>query len=311
MTRRLEPLGLSCPLCGCDGTDELKTFPDGVVVGRCRTCGMIYTPRRHPSPQAVLGPAEMEELRSAYAPVLTGERVHYRRDNFREYLRILTPHVPGRRLLDVGCAHGFFAREARAAGFDVTGIEPHPAMAAFAERENGVRVLPGRIEDVALEDRSFDAATFTDALEYVPAPLEALAKVRAALVPGGILFVKVPNAEYFLLRLALERRGLSFGRGQAFSPSERVAHFTPRTLGALVEKAGFETVRRGWPRPVHTRIAARETAWREIAPRWWEGLGQRLLRSVLDRAGRLEAVVTGGANHGSNALFALARRPAS
>jgi len=309
MTRSLEPIGIPCPLCGRDEAVELKAFLDGVVVGRCRSCGMIYTPKRHPSPEEVLGEAALDELRHAYEPILTGARPHYRRDNYREYLRILAPHALGRRLLDVGCAHGFFAREARGAGFDVTGVEPHPGMAAFAAQENGVRVLAGRIEDVKLDERSFDAATFTDALEYVPAPADALAKVRAALVPGGVLFVKVPNAEYFLLRFALERRGVALGAGEAFSPSERASHFTPATLKALVEKAGFEVVRSGWPRPVHTRVAAMDVAWREVAPRWWEGLGQRLIRSAMDRAGRLEAALAGGANHGSNALFVLARRP--
>lgn len=309
MSRPSDPLHLPCPLCGGEGAEELKRFADGVVVGRCTACGMIFTPLRHPLPHTVLGPGELDELRRRYAPVLSGGRHHYREGNYREYLRILSPPAPGRRLLDVGCAHGFFGREARAAGFEVTGVEPHPGMAAFAAAENGLRVIPGRIEDVRLDGESFDVATFTDSLEYVPDPLAALSTVRAALVPGGIVFIKVPNALYFQLRLALERRGIALGGGQVFGPSLRVSHFTTTTLAALLVKAGFEIVRVGFPGPIHSPATRRVAEWSEVAPRWWERLPERLARSASDLVGRVEAVLTGGANHGSPSLFALARRP--
>ncbi len=303
------PIALRCPSCGADDPAPIKRFDDGVVVGRCRVCDLVYTPRQHPRPHTVLGPGDLVHFRKAYAPVLSGARPHYRRSNYREYLRIVAPLVERGRLLDVGCAHGFLAREARSLGFDVTGVEPHSGMADFAEKENGIDVLRGRVEDVELPSEAFDVALFTDSLEYIADPLEALRRVHDALRPRGVLFVKVPNEQYFALRHALAKRGVDAGGGEAYGPSLRVVHYDPATLGAMVRDAGFEVLRVGWPGPVHSPPVRPGERWDETAPRPWERLPARIARQVLHAAGRMEAFVTRGDNHLSVSLYALARRP--
>lgn len=299
---------LRCPLCGASDYEGLKRFDDGVEVGRCAGCGLLYTPLRHVSPEKVLAPTTVEALRNVFAPILRGERSHNRARNFREYLGIVARHAPGRRLLDVGCAHGFLGREARGAGFTVTGVEPNAGMAAFAAEVNGLEILEGTLESVDLASRTFDAVTFTDSLEYVPDPVGALRKVAEHLAARGIVFLKVPNGRSFLLRHRLARFGVRGGGGEPFSPSRRVVHYTRQTLAAVAEAAGLEPIEAGEPRPVHSppRHCRGET-WVEVEPRWHEALAERAARAALHHIGRLESALL-RRNDLSPSLYVVARR---
>jgi 2-polyprenyl-3-methyl-5-hydroxy-6-metoxy-1,4-benzoquinol methylase len=295
-----------CPLCGGRDFKPVKRFDDGIVVGRCAACGFLHTPLRHPTPDAVLAPGDLDVLRERYRAVLDGTSHHYRRSHYREYLALVGRHAPVGRLLDVGCAHGFLGREARALGYRVTGVEPHRGMAAFARAENGLEVMEGTLADVDLGDRVFEAVTFTDSFEYVPRPVEGLTKVARHLAPGGAVFIKVPNALNSLLRMRLEAWGLGGGAG-AFSPSMRVAHYTPATLARTLESAGLQVLEVGHPAPIHspTRQAEREGR-AELPPRPGEALGARVVRTAMEWGGRVERVVT-GRNHLAQSLYAVAR----
>src|SRR6187549_1124367 len=66
---------------------------------------------------------------------LRGEALQdLRRQNFERILDVLEPmRTPGNaRLLDVGCAHGWFLEAARSRGYDALGLEPDAAIAALA-----------------------------------------------------------------------------------------------------------------------------------------------------------------------------------
>jgi len=64
---------------------------------------------------------------------------------FRLVLRLLAPEASA-RILDVGCGTGYFTRRFAAEGYKVTGLDPDPAMLAYA------RVHSGGVEDYVLGD---------------------------------------------------------------------------------------------------------------------------------------------------------------
>jgi SAM-dependent methyltransferase len=143
------------------------------------------------------------------------------------------------RLLDIGCAGGTFLLEARAVGFTVTGLELNSAQAAAA-RNRGLEVLNERIEDAPSRWGPFDIVTLLDCLEHVPAPLKALRKVAGWLVPGGAVFIRGPLANCRLGRLKEAVRRIT-------GPTKRLPGypldanaFSPRSLEALLMKAGFD-----------------------------------------------------------------------
>jgi 2-polyprenyl-3-methyl-5-hydroxy-6-metoxy-1,4-benzoquinol methylase len=102
---------------------------------------------------------------------------------------------PETRYLEIGCGFGLGLDIARRAlGWDVKGIDPSP----FAAMGRQALDLPierryfGPDDSVQAE---FDVVHASEFLEHVPAPLEVLRAIRAALRPGGTLLLTTPAAE--------------------------------------------------------------------------------------------------------------------
>ncbi len=90
-------------------------------------------------------------------------------------------------VLDVGCGTGIEARQFRAAGCRVLGVDPDPRMAEFARR-GGIEVEVATFEDWDPAGREFDAVVAGQAWHWV-APEAGAAKAAAVLRPGGPLAV--------------------------------------------------------------------------------------------------------------------------
>jgi SAM-dependent methyltransferase len=92
---------------------------------------------------------------------------------------------PGPVVLDVGCGTGIAARQFRAAGCTVLGVEPDPRMAAFARRA-GIEVEEATFEAWDSAGRRFDAVIAGTAWHWLD-PVAGAAKAAHALRPGGLL----------------------------------------------------------------------------------------------------------------------------
>jgi 2-polyprenyl-3-methyl-5-hydroxy-6-metoxy-1,4-benzoquinol methylase len=313
MTQAAETVALACPLCEATPFRTIKKFADGVVVGECLECGLLYTPLRHPSPDELLAGVDATTARVLLRPIAQGRARHFRQRAFLRYLRVIRRHARGLRLLDVGCAHGFFPALARQEGYTVTAVEPSPALASFAREELGLEVLPGRLDQVDLGARQWDVVTFTDSAEYLPAPVRDLRRVASHLAPGGLLFVKVPNGGYFRTRHAVERHlAGQAGTEQAFSPSRRVVHYTLKTLRRLVEAVGLEVIEisaapiidsPAWYRLVGLSL--------EMQMPWRLSAGSAIVRRLLGTTGALERLLWLGHDHFSQSIYALGRKKAT
>jgi len=92
---------------------------------------------------------------------------------------------PGPDVLDVGCGTGIEARQFRAAGCTVLGVEPDARMADFARR-GGVEVEVATFETWDPAGRVFDAVVAGTAWHWVD-PVAGAAKAAQVLRPGGRL----------------------------------------------------------------------------------------------------------------------------
>lgn len=200
---------------------------------RCGSCGFMFQPDR--------AAAELRELYDAdYFEHFAGggeysRQSAQRRHEARVRVDFLRHYTEPGALLEVGAASGHFLAEARRAGFEPFGIEPVGELAEKARAEFGVEIAAGFLEEVDLSDASFDAACAFHVLEHLATPLDALRRIRSALRSGGTLFVEVPNIDSFAAR----RAGAAWG---ALEPLHHVGHYSPRSLEALLDTAGYETV---------------------------------------------------------------------
>lgn len=133
-------------------------------------------------------------------------------------------------LLDFGMGWGAWCRMAQAYGYRVAGFELSPRRRAHAQAW-GIRVL----DSLAGPER-FDYIHCHHALEHVPDPYATLAELVAALAPGGMLRLSVPDGREMETRLrAADWRA----QKDALHPLEHLNCFTGDTLARLAARAGL------------------------------------------------------------------------
>jgi len=93
---------------------------------------------------------------------------------------------PGPDFLDVGCGTGIEARQFRAAGRAVLGVEPDARMAAFARASGVEDVEVATFEAWEPAGRTFDAVVAGTAWHWVD-PVAGAAKAARVLRAGGVL----------------------------------------------------------------------------------------------------------------------------
>lgn len=232
---------VNCLFCG-PAEQELR-FRDGPFrVVRCRRCGLTYVTPRLPPDR--LHEMYQEEYWSSdrarefgYTRYLADAADYLRTYRLRSRLIAARRPLPG-RVLDVGCAAGFFLRVMADLGWTTTGLEISAGMCEYARGTLGLPdVRRGDLLSVPLPAESFDVVTLWDVIEHLEDPPAHLRAARAALAPDGLLVLETQNVASGFARL-LGRRW------QHFKHEEHLYHFDPATLERLLREAGFRIVHR-------------------------------------------------------------------
>jgi len=199
--------------------------------------------------------------------------------HFRRRLQRLAQVLPGRgRLLDLGCADGFFLELARAEGWQVFGIEVSRPMAEEASQKLGIPIVSSLQE---LPRQPFDAITLWEVIEHLPEPVITLSQLREWLHPGGVLMLSTPNAGHWQAVRAPDR-------WTACRPPAHLVLFTADSLHLALKKACLADIR-SWkmaplpllPEPLRQATAPLERSLADGTARPW------LLALILWRAVRL------------------------
>jgi len=149
------------------------------------------------------------------------------------------------RVLDVGCAMGFFCLEASRQGYAAEGLEPSRMLASMARDLIKAPVIHNAlIEDFAPGYR-YNGIMLWDVLEHVYDPVGLICRCHALTEAGGYLFLQVPNFEgladrfkTFLCRHHLKKSDFSH-----FGFPWHVYSFNRVSLTKLLNKAGYEPLR--------------------------------------------------------------------
>jgi len=245
----------ACWICGADAAPDARYA--GLPLVRCRACGFLFAP--------VASAEELHRLYTTdYFDAYPGGQAYdadeaQRRHEAAVRLRWLRRYRTGGRLLEIGSASGWFLAQARGAGFDVEGVEPAADVASGARARWDVPVQAATAESAELPEEGLDIVVAWHALEHIAHPAGVLRRLHAALRPGGLLMIEVPNVE----------SAASRAQGAAWfhlDLAHHVGHYAPSTLHDLLRRTGFEPMQvdtfptAGYLRP--------DLAWRPKALAW-------------------------------------------
>ncbi|MBL8349978.1 MAG: class I SAM-dependent methyltransferase [Burkholderiaceae bacterium] len=225
-----------CP--ACDGREALPQFVrNGFDLVRCRRCGCVYV-AQDPAEidfQALYGPGYYTGGHDAVFGDYVGQQAARRAQARRRlwWHRHLPPRWPrSGRLLDVGCAAGFFLAEARA-HYEVQGVELSDWSAAHARDALGLPVFTGTLQQAALPAAHFDVVTLWDVIEHVPDPVPLLAEAARVLAPGGRLVLTTGDFDSAYAR----SKGADW---HLAAPPWHLTLFGRSTMALAAERAGLK-----------------------------------------------------------------------
>ena len=224
-----------CPLCGSEERQEnVYVFPP-FAVARCRRCRLWYLHPRLAEPvmhASYVDDSYFEGGAAGYSSYQAQEQTL--RPTFRRFLAELDRRkMTGGRLLEVGCAYGFFLDEARCCFAHRTGTDYSPAALEKARDKADHVILGGTAELPPGE--LFDCIAVIHVIEHIYDPVGFLRTLAGHLRPGGWMVLATPD-------MGSLWRPLMRYRWPFFKIPEHVTYFDQRTLAELLHRSGYEAV---------------------------------------------------------------------
>ena len=151
--------------------------------------------------------------------------------------RHIAKHVPGGKLLDIGCAEGTLLKWAERCGYETYGLDiSEVAIGQISGKRLGqTKLVVGDIRSLPFKDGYFDLVTAFDVLEHLEEPLIALQEVNRVLKGEGFFIMSTPN---------IGSQGLKW-KGDSWHGYRDITHvslLSGEYWNRLLEKSGVEVV---------------------------------------------------------------------
>lgn len=259
---------LKIDCCSACGSENIA--PYGSLLKRCRACTLVWYA------------GTVQDVKSQYGEhyFSNGEYFDYAGEtlvhslNAKRRVGMVRKYVPaGGKLHEIGCAHGFFLREA-ARHWGVEGSDIAQSACSHARDTLNLPVTCGQFPELPIPPRSLDVVCLWDTIEHLEDPDAYCAAIHAALKPAGYVALTTGDIASWLARI----QGLCW---RQIHPPTHLWYFSPQSLSALLSKHGF------------TVIAVRHPGiWRSVAQIVYWLLSARMWKKLstiapLRAAGRL------------------------
>jgi 2-polyprenyl-3-methyl-5-hydroxy-6-metoxy-1,4-benzoquinol methylase len=225
-----------CNVCGAD--EPTVVFEAGVAqskrIVRCSKCGLMYA-----SPRRIQGIVrEEEDIDFVYEGRLEMliEKARSQVADYTATFALLDKLHPNRgRLLEVGSSFGYHLLEFKKRGWTVEGLDPVRAACDYSQKELGVPAKAALLEDSGYPDEAFDVVIMNHVIEHVPDPVACLSELHRITRKGGHVVLETPTYDSLMFKI--------FGRRErSVSCEGHIYFFTPQSLKAVSEKAGFKVI---------------------------------------------------------------------
>lgn len=223
----------TCPGCGNTSAHLSRLGP--TLLRRCRDCDLSYvSPRLTDEVRGRIHRHDPTSLTSERNLNLRHVMAEQLQNMHREMLPLGNVARNTLSLLEVDCRWGHFLQLCRPHYGEVQGLEMSREMADFARERFDLEISPVDVLRDGWKGRH-DFIVAWDLIERLPDPLRFLRWAHDTLLPGGQIILSTPNYDSLYRRL-LGKRWFPF------NPARHLVYFTPRTMRALLEKAGFGEV---------------------------------------------------------------------
>gem|GEM_PF-471732 len=233
---------VACPLCAASGSHRIYRERGALGIVRCDSCGLMYVSPRLKEPEKVYW-GDAEKYFTEARLIFEGKARHHRDPNYLADLSVIERYKPRGNFLDIGTNMGFFLRNARGRGRTIYGVEPSPSLSEMARKYFGLNVRTAFLETAGFDSSFFDVVTMTDVFEHLTEPKKMLAEVHRILKPDGIVFIKVPNGLFNILKLSIARMAGKLSDYDIFDSYEHVVHYSQDTLKRMLHACGFKALK--------------------------------------------------------------------
>jgi SAM-dependent methyltransferase len=220
-----------CPACA-EPTDHRYLFSKNKCdIMQCKSCGIARAEASNFNPSHYYTRDYFSGGRAdGYADYRGAEPILRR--EFAHSVKFIRKYRTGGRLLEIGCAYGFFLEEARPF-YDVAGIEIAEQAADFC-RQRDLRVHTGVADEKTLAQLgAMDVIVLLDVIEHLPEPQETLALCRRYLNPNGIIAITTGDFASLYARF-------SGPHWRLMTPPQHLWYFTPESMRRLSRSLGLK-----------------------------------------------------------------------
>jgi SAM-dependent methyltransferase len=217
----------------CDGVST-KPYCDGII--QCRECGHVYYGNRPDEAQIRRLYGERYFCGDEYSSYVADKRTVQK--NFRLRLGVLGRFLdPARhkRLLEIGCAYGFFLDLVRDRFDTAQGIDISEEGVRYAREELRLDAVCADFLKYDFGDRGFDIVCMWDTIEHLVSPQAYIQKIGAHMESGGLLALTTGDIGSLSARIQK-------GRWRLIHPPTHVHYFSQKTLTKLLDKNGFDVL---------------------------------------------------------------------
>ena len=196
---------VNCPFCNSDRYSVYEKYGSELqyTYVLCRDCNLVYQSPRPKYDQHFIDAAYAsyyqftETLDLNSNPDVPESSVNMFRKEIEYLLKFDRKRTA---VLDIGSGMGTFLVAAKPHYEEAVGLDVSAQMAAFVQRQLGVKVFLEQFEEFEY-GKKFSLIHMSHVIEHIPNPGAWLRNARKMLEPGGILVINVPNKFSFSFRL--------------------------------------------------------------------------------------------------------------
>ncbi|HIH14719.1 MAG: type 12 methyltransferase [archaeon GW2011_AR17] len=241
---------MKCNLCGSLETKKYVVFKEYTLM-KCSSCGLLFTDQNSIQVKNMYSKDYFDgvhgnffvDCKKGYESRIKGSG---KLQNFQHILQKIKEIKPQGKFMDIGCATGVFLDMAQKEGYDVTGVDVSAFACQYTSENFGIKTLQGKLEDLHVEDKSFDIITMWDVIEHVPDPHAFLKEVNRVLKDDGIIFVLTINDSSLMGWLAEGIYVSSFKTIPTFTrmihPIHHNYHFKEKHVQKYLDTNGFSFI---------------------------------------------------------------------